>query len=94
MRIFNDQEHKESSDKEVNECRDNFTIQDSPIRKFFDMIYLESFQDGLEDKRSNKVFNESFDKGTHLGSNKESYRDTQNIILWKESHKIFEHSKS
>lgn len=55
------------------------------------MIDFQSFQDRLQNKWCDKVFNNSFDQGSDLCSDKKSDSDTDDIVLRKKGHKFFEH---
>ena len=94
MHISYDNKYQKSSNEKINQGRQYFTIQYSLIRKVFNMLYSKFYQNRLQKQWGNKVFNQSFNKCPHFGRNKQSDSDTENIVLSKKSHKIFEHLSS
>lgn len=92
MRVFHDEEYQECRDKEIYQCGYHFAVQDSSIGKVFDMLHSELGQDRLQDERSDEVFDQSLDERSHLGRDKQSDSDAEDIILGKEGHEFFEHS--
>jgi len=81
MCIPHNQKYEKSGDDKIYQCGDHFTIKDSLIRKIFDMFYSEFDQDRIENHRRNEIVYHSFYQFSHFSSNKQSYCDTDDIVL-------------
>lgn len=55
------------------------------------MFHSEPLEDGIEDEWSYKILYQSLHQSSYFCRYKQSYRDTDDIVLGKESHKFFDH---
>ena len=94
MCILHHQKYKERRNEKINKCRDYLPIQYTLKRKIFHLFDLESGKDRIENHRSDKIFYHSFYKLSHLGSDKQSNSDTDDIVLREKTKKFFEHDYS
>lgn len=93
MHIFNNKEHQERNNKKIYQGSDDFTIQNTSIRKILHLLHFQFRQNRIEDKRGYQIIDHTFDKFSYFSSNKQSYSDTNDIVLRKKRHKFFDHHK-
>lgn len=91
--VFDKKEHQKRSDQKINQGRKYLTIEDPFEWQVFNVFDFQPSQDWIEQQWSDQILNQPLNQCPYFGSNKQSYRDTNDIILREKIHKFFDHSQ-